>query len=161
NLERVALVANPRTTPYEYFMRGAEAVSQSFAVELVRVQIENAADFEHAIESLSREPNGGLILPPDSTTSLLRDIIIARSAAHRLPAIYASRQHVVAGGLMSYDIDRVDVLRQAASYVDRILRGTQPADLPVQAPTRYATVINLKTAKMLGLTVPPALLVAA
>ena len=124
-------------------------------------RVENAADIERAIEALAREPDGGLVLPPDGTTLLHRDLIIALAARHRLPAIYAFRAFVAAGGLMSYGTDRIDVFRQTAAYVDRILRGAKPADLPVQAPTKYQTVINLKTAKALGLDVPPALLVAA
>src|SRR5207253_6502471 len=105
--------------------------------------------------------NGGLFLPPDSTIGLHRDIVIALAARHRLPAVYTGRHYVAAGGLMSYDTDRIDQYRQGASYVDRILRGEKPADLPVQTPVTYQTVLNLKTAKALGLTVPPGLLVAA
>jgi putative ABC transport system substrate-binding protein len=105
--------------------------------------------------------NGGLLLPPDGTGTKNRDLIIALSARHRLPAVYPFRFFVAAGGLMSYGTDHVDMYRQAASYVDRILRGAKPADLPVQAPTKYETVVNLKTAKALGLTVPPSLLVRA
>ena len=99
--------------------------------------------------------------PPNATIVSHRDLIIALAARHRLPAVYAFRQFVAAGGLVSYGIDQVDVWRQAALYVDRVLRGANPADLPVQAPTRYETAVNLKTAKALGLTVPPGLLVAA
>jgi putative tryptophan/tyrosine transport system substrate-binding protein len=100
-------------------------------------------------------------VPPNATTVLHRDLIVTLAARHRLPAVYSFRQFVGAGGLMSYGIDQVDIWRRAASYVDRILRGANPADLPVQAPTRYETAVNLKTAKALGLTVPPGLLVAA
>jgi putative tryptophan/tyrosine transport system substrate-binding protein len=106
-------------------------------------------------------PNSGLILPPDSTTIAHRDVIIALAARHNLPAVYPLRLFVAAGGLMSYGTDQNDMFRLAASYVDRILRGDNPADLPVRAPTRFETVVNLKTAKALGLTVPPGLLVAA
>ena len=123
--------------------------------------VENAADIERAIESFARVPNGGLVLPPDATTIVHRDLIIALAARHRLPAVYAARLFVAAGGLMSYGTDQVDMFRQAASYVDRILRGAKPADLPVQAPTKYETTLNLKTAKALGLDVPPSLLVRA
>ena len=123
--------------------------------------VETAADIERAIESFARAPNGGLFLPPNATIVLHRDLIIALAARHRLPAVYAFRQFVAAGGLVSYGIDQVEVWRQAALYVDRVLRGANPADLPVQAPTRYETAVNLKTAKALGLTVPPGLLVAA
>ena len=118
-------------------------------------------EFERAIESLAREPNGGLVLPPDGTTVLHGDLIVTLASRYRVPAVYAFRIFVATGGLMSYGVDYVDQFRQVASYVDRILRGATPAELPVQAPTRYETVLNLKTAKALGLTVPPGLLVAA
>ena len=106
-------------------------------------------------------PNGGLVLIPDVSTAVHRNLVIALAARHRLPAVYWDRSIVAAGGLMSYGNDLVDTFRQAASYVDRILRGDKPADLPVQAATKFETVVNLKTAKALGLTVPPGLLVAA
>jgi putative tryptophan/tyrosine transport system substrate-binding protein len=101
------------------------------------------------------------VLPPDSTTVLHRDLVVTLASRYRVPAVYAFRIFVTSGGLMSYGVDYTDQFRQVASYVDRILRGTTPAELPVQAPTRYETVLNLKTAKALGLTVPPGLLVAA
>jgi putative tryptophan/tyrosine transport system substrate-binding protein len=160
-LARAALIANPKTTAYEYWRRSAEALAPSLAIELVSGPVENASDIERAIESLARASNGGLILPPDSTTLLHRDLVISLANRHRLPAVYALRAYVAAGGLMSYDTDQVEVLRKAAIYVDRILHGAKPGDLPVQAPTKYETVLNLKTAKALGLTVPPGLLVAA
>jgi ABC-type uncharacterized transport system substrate-binding protein len=153
-LERAAFIANPKTTPYDYFLRAAEAAALSLAIEVVPSRVENAADIERAIESFARMPNGGMVFPPDTTTSLHRDLIIALAARHHLPAVYSNRPEVVAGGLMSYRTDRVDDHRQAATYVDRILRGDKPADLPVQAPVKYETVLNLKTAKALGLTVP-------
>ena len=106
-------------------------------------------------------PNGGLVLPPDAMTLTHRDLVIALAAQHRLPAVYAFRLFVAAGGLMSYGTDQNEMFRLAASYVDRILRGDKPSDLPVQAPTKFETAVNLKTAKALGLTVPPGLLVAA
>src|SRR5262249_54578017 len=106
-------------------------------------------------------PNGALFLPPNNTTFRNRNLIVALAARHQLPAVYAFRVFVTAGGLMSYGIDEIGIYRQAASYVDRILRGANPADLPIQAPTKYETVLNLRTAKALGLTVPSGLLVAA
>jgi putative ABC transport system substrate-binding protein len=160
-LARAALIANPKTTPYDYFLRSAKAVAPSLAIELVPSHVETAADIEHAIVTFARVPDGGLVLPPDSTTSLHRDLIIELAARYRLPAVYPARFFVAAGGLLSYATDQVDMFRRAASYVDRILRGDKPADLPVQAPTRYETTVNLKTAKALGLTVPPGLLLAA
>jgi putative ABC transport system substrate-binding protein len=160
-LARAALMGNPKTFPYEYYLRAAETLAPSLAVELVPIRVETAADIERAIESFASVPNGGLVLPPDATTNVHRDLIIALAAKHRLPAVYGVHFFVVAGGLMSYGTDRIDDYRQVASYVDRILRGAKPADLPVQAPTRYETVLNVRTAKALGLTVPPGLLVAA
>jgi putative ABC transport system substrate-binding protein len=126
-----------------------------------RTRLKELADIEHAIVTFARVPDGGLVLPPDSTTSLHRDLIIELAARYRLPAVYPARFFVAAGGLLSYATDQVDMFRRAASYVDRILRGDKPADLPVQAPTRYETTVNLKTAKALGLTVPSGLLLAA
>jgi putative ABC transport system substrate-binding protein len=131
------------------------------AFELIPTLIENAADIERSLELFARVPNGGLLLPPDVTTFTHRDLIIALAAQHGLPAVYAFRPVVAAGGLMSYGIDIADMCRQAAFYVDRILRGDEPAKLPVQAGTKFETAVNLKTAKALGLAVPPALLVAA
>jgi putative ABC transport system substrate-binding protein len=160
-MARAALVADPKTPSYDYFLRAAEPIASSLAIELVPTPVETAAEIERAIESFARGPNGGLFVPPNNTTYAHRDLTIALAARHRLPAVYAFRIFVAAGGLMSYGIDEVDIWRRAASYVDRILRGANPADLPVQAPTKYETAVNLKTAKALGLTVPPGLLVAA
>jgi putative tryptophan/tyrosine transport system substrate-binding protein len=161
-LVRAAFVANPKTaTYYDYYLRAAEALAPSLAIEPVFSPVENAADIERAIESSARVPNGGLVFLPDVTTVVHRDLIIALAARHRLPAVYVARYWVAAGGLMSYGIDYVDSFRQTASYVDRILRGDKPADLPVQAATKFETALNLKTVKALGLTAPPGLLVAA
>jgi putative tryptophan/tyrosine transport system substrate-binding protein len=148
-------------TAYDYFLRAAEIMASSLAIELVPSPVENVADIEHTIESFARVPKGGLVLPPDTTTISQRQVIVALADRHRLPAVYALRAFVVAGGLMSYNTDRREMYRQTASYVDRILRGANPADLPVQAPTKYQTVVNLKTAKALGLDIPPTLLVRA
>ena len=161
NLMRAALVANPRTAAFDYFLRSAKALAPSLAIDLVPTPVDSAADIERAIETFAREPNGGLVLPPDTTTVVHRDLIIALASRHRLPAVYAIRVFVAAGGLMCYGTDFVDLYRQAASYVDSILRGAKAADLPVQTPTKFENVINLKTAKALGLTVPPGLLIAA
>ncbi|MFL6806885.1 MAG: ABC transporter substrate-binding protein [Xanthobacteraceae bacterium] len=159
-LSHAALIANPKRTPYDYFVRSAKSVAQSLAIELAPTPVENAADIERVIESFAREPNGGLVVLPGAPVEN-RDLVIALAARHRLPAVYPFRFFVAAGGLMSYGTDFVDQSRQAASYVDRILRGGNAADLPVQAPTKYETVLNLKTAKALGLEVPPSLLVRA
>jgi len=162
SLVRAAFVANPKTaTYYDYYLRAGETLAPSLGIEPVPTFVENATDIERAIASFASARNGGLVVLPDVTTAVHRDLIIALAARHRVPAVYFARYFVAAGGLMSYGNDLVDVFRQAASYVDRILRGDKPADLPVQAATRFETVVNLKTAKTLGLTVPPGLLVAA
>jgi putative tryptophan/tyrosine transport system substrate-binding protein len=159
---RAAFVVNPQTAPYyKYYLRPAESLSQSLGIELVPTLVENAADIERAIESFTVGPKAGLIVPPDISNVARRDLIIALAARHRLPAVYNNRVFVDAGGLMSYGVNFVDMCRQAAPYVDRILRGDKPADLPVQAATKFETILNLKTANALGLNVPPSLLVAA
>ena len=160
-LARVALIANTKNAASDYFLKAAQAAVPSLAIELVPNHVENAADIERAIESFARTPNSGLLIPPSNTTIEHRDLIIALAARYKLPAVYPYRFFVTAGGLMSYDTDRGEQYRQAASYIDRILRGGKPADLPVQAPTKYETVINLKIAKALGLTIPETLLATA
>ena len=161
-LERAALVTNPKTAPYyNYYLRAAESVSPSLGIKVVPSLVENSADLERTIGAFARTPNGGLLLPPDASTQVHRDLIIMLAARYSLPAVYWERLFVAAGGLMSYGTDFVNLFRQAASYVDRILRGARPGDLPVQQPTKFETAINLKTARALGLTVPPGLLVAA
>jgi putative ABC transport system substrate-binding protein len=160
-LARAALLGNPKTTAYDYFLQSAEATAPSLAIEVVPGRVETAADIERVIVDLSHVPNSGLFLPPDTTTAVHRDLIIALASRHRLPSVYSIRFFVAAGGLMSYGIDQVEVFQYAASYVDRILRGANPADLPVEAPTKYETILNLKTAKALDLDVPPSLLVRA
>jgi putative ABC transport system substrate-binding protein len=129
-MARAAFVANPKISTYEYYLRTAQAIAPSLAIELVPSPIETAADIERAIELFAREPNGGLFLPPNTTNNVHRALIIALAARHRLPAVYAFRFFVADGGLMSYAIDQVDMFRQTASYVDRILRGANPADIP-------------------------------
>lgn len=161
-LTRAALVANPKGFTYGYFVRSSKTIAPALGIDLMTMPIENdAAEIEQSIEGFARAPNGGLFVPPDTTTVQHRDLIIALAARYRLPAVYAFRYFATAGGLMSYSIDILEQHRQAAAYVDRILRGANPADLPVQAPTKYQTVVNLKTAKMLGFDVPPTLLVRA
>ena len=160
-LTRAALMGNPKTTPFDYFQRAAEVTAPSLGIEPVPTLVENATDIERAIASFASAPNGGLVVIPDVAAVVHRDLIITLAARHRVPAVYFARYWVAGGGLMSYGNDFVDVFRQAASYVDRILRGDKPADLPVQAATKFETIINLKTGKALGLTVPPGLLVAA
>jgi putative ABC transport system substrate-binding protein len=161
-MERAAVVANPKSSPYDYFLRAARAAAASLALEILPSPIENSpADIERVLDALGRTPNSGFIAAPDTTTILHRDTIIALAAKHRLPAVYPYGFCVQAGGLMSYGTDQNENFRLGAAYVDRILRGDKPAELPVQAPTKFETSVNLKTAKALGLTVPPGLLVAA
>jgi len=160
-LARAALVASPKNPVYDYFLRSANAAAPSLAIELLPGPVENAADIERFFDTFARVPDCGMLVPPDIMTMTHRDLIVALAAQHRLPAIYSFRLFVTAGGLMSYGTDQVDMFGQTASYIDRILRGAKPADLPVQAPIKYEMVLNLKTAKALGLTVPPSLLVAA
>jgi putative ABC transport system substrate-binding protein len=159
-LARVALVVNPKTTTQVY-LHAAEAIAPSLSIELVPIIVEDAADIERGLASFARVPNGALLIAPDITAALHRDLIIALAARLRLPAVYQARFWVAAGGLMSYGTDRVVGHRQAAYYVDRILRGEPPSNLPVQGPTKFELILNLKTAKALGLVVPPGLLVAA
>jgi putative ABC transport system substrate-binding protein len=158
-LSRAALVHNPKTSTF--YLHAAEALAPSLGIELVPIPFETAADIAAGIESFASRSNGGLILTPDFASTTHRDLIVALAARHRIPAVYSSRDFVLAGGLISYHTSFEYQFRLAATYVDRILRGAKPANLPVQAPTKYETVLNLKTAKMLGLTVPPGLLVAA
>ena len=157
---RVALIANPKNI-FDYFVQAAQPVANSLGIELVPSAVTSVAEIERAIESFANTPNGGLMFPPDATTSVNRDLVIALAARHRLPAVYSFRLFVTAGGLMSYGVDFIHQNHDAASYVDRILRGEKPAVLPVQAPTKFEAAVNLKTAKTLGLTIPPDLLVAA
>jgi putative tryptophan/tyrosine transport system substrate-binding protein len=160
-LARVALVTNPKTTAYNYFLRAAQAAAPAVAIELVQTPVANAADIERAIEAFARVPNGGLMVPPDPTIIAQRAVVIAQAERYRLPAVYPFRLYVTAGGLMAYGTQQVEMFGQTASYVARILRGASPTELPVQAPVKYETVVNLKAAKAIGLEVPPTLLVRA
>ena len=161
-LTRVAFVADPKID-IPGFLRERGAIRT--AVARARSGFEPGREFERGHRARPRVVSAcahdGIVTPPDPTTIAHRDLIVALAARHRLPAVYPFTFVVAAGGLMSYGTDQVDMFRLAASYVDRILRGDKPADLPVQAPTRFETAINLKTAKALGLTVPSGLLVAA
>jgi putative ABC transport system substrate-binding protein len=156
---RIVVIFNPRTAPgAALFSRSAEAAAQKFAVEVIRAPVFEPADIDAVMTMLAREPGGGLILPMDIFTDFHRKPIIETAARHRLPAINGTRKFTVAGGLVSYGIDLPGQFQQAAGYVNRILRGETPADLPVLQPTKFELVINLKTAKTLGLTVPLSLL---
>jgi putative tryptophan/tyrosine transport system substrate-binding protein len=159
---RAGLLTNPKTNIFDYFVRTARAAAAALDIEIVPLPIESAEpDIERAVASFASTPKGAFVVPPDPTTFAHRDFVVALAARYHLPAVYSYRPIVDAGGLMSYGVDLVDQWRLSASYVDRILRGADPADLPVQAPTKYETVVNLKTAKTLGLDVPSSLLVRA
>ena len=159
---RFAVMFNPDTSTIgAQLSRSAETAAQKFAVELVDAQVRQPGDIETTIAMLSREQRGGLIVAPDTFTQNRRKLVLDLAARHQLPVIYPYRYYAADGGLMSYGVDSVAQYRQAAGYVDRILRGDKPADLPVQQPTKFELVINVKTAKALGLTVPETLLAAA
>jgi putative ABC transport system substrate-binding protein len=158
---RVAVLRDAATPTGPAQFGVIQAVAPSLGVEVSPVNVRDAPEIERAIAAFARSPNGGLILSASGLASRHRDLIITLAARHRLPAVYYERFFVAAGGLVSYGPDFVDQYRLAAGYVDRILKGEKPADLPVQAPTKYQTVINLKTAKALGLAVPPSLLARA
>jgi putative ABC transport system substrate-binding protein len=138
-----------------------QSVAPSVGIEVSPVNVREASEIERAVTAFARSPNGGLIVTGSALAGIHRDLILALAARHKLPAVYSSREFVTAGGLVSYGSDFVDQYRRAAGYVDRILKGAKPADLPVQAPTKYVLTINLKTAKAMGLTVPPSLLARA
>jgi putative ABC transport system substrate-binding protein len=156
SVTRVMLIFNPETMPiYALFLHSVQAAAPSFAIKLVPEPVRDISEIERAVSAFAREPNGGLLVIPDIFTASHREPIIAQAARHRLPAIYPFRYFATSGGLISYGIEPVDLYRQAAAYVDRILRGAKPGTLPVQAPTKIELVINLKTAKALGLDVRP------
>ena len=138
-----------------------QSVAPSFGVELSPVNMLDAGEIERAIAAFARSPNGGMILTGSALAVFHRDLIVTLAARHKLPAVYSGRFFVTAGGLTSYGPDSIDPHRRAALYVDRILKGEKPADLPVQAPTKFELVINRKTANALGLTIPQTLLVTA
>jgi putative ABC transport system substrate-binding protein len=162
SVRRVALIYNPQTGPFgESFWRTFETSAPSFAVEPVKMAVHSADDLKLAIDDLAREPGGGLLGVPEVTISLHRELVIGLAARHLLPAIYPYRFFATQGGLASYGIDLQDMWRRAASYADRILRGAKPSELPVQAPVKFDLVVNVKTAKVLGLTVPDTVLARA
>jgi putative ABC transport system substrate-binding protein len=161
SLKRAAVLRDP-SNPAAMAQFGAiQATAQSLGVEVVSVNVRNAGEIERAVTAIANSGNGGLIVSPSAGVSVHRDLIVALAARHKLPAVYGNRSNVTGGGLIFYGPDRIDQFRRAAGYVDRILRGEKPADLPVQAPTKYELLINLKTAKALGLALPPALLARA
>jgi putative ABC transport system substrate-binding protein len=159
---RVAVVFNPETAPFaDLFWQPIEAAARSFGITPTSAGVRSTGELERMAEAFAREPNGGLMVLPDVSTTNHRALLVALAARHRLPAVYPFRAFATSGGLLSYGADVADVFRRVATYVDRILKGTSPGDLPVQAPDKYELVINLKTANALGLTVPPTLLARA
>jgi putative ABC transport system substrate-binding protein len=161
NVTRAAVVRDSALTSSIAQMAAIQSVAPSFRVELRAVDTRDDADIERGIAAFAREPNGGLIVVTGATAIVRRDTITAAAAKYRLPAVYPSRVFVAAGGLASYGPDTIDSFRLAAGYVNRILKGEKPSDLPVQAPTKYELVINLKTAKALDLDVPATVLARA
>jgi putative ABC transport system substrate-binding protein len=157
-LTRTAVIRDPAIASGIGQFAAIQGAAPPFGVEVSPVSVRDAGEIERDITEFARGSNGGLIVTGATRTTINRDLIIALAARHRLPAVYSDRAFVIRGGLISYGPDRVDSHRRAAAYVDRILKGEKPADLPVQAPTKYELVINLKTAKALGLEVPPMLL---
>ena len=158
---RAAVIRNPAVPAGIGEFGAIQAVATALGVEAIPVDVSDAGEIERAVAAFARSANGGLIVTSSGLAAVQRDLIITLAAQHKLPAVYFERSFVAAGGLMSYGPDFVDQYRRAAGYVDRILKGEKPADLPVQAPTKYQLVINLKTAKALGLTVPQALQASA
>src|SRR5713226_896241 len=158
---RVAVLRDPTQGSGTSEFAVIQAVAPSLRVEVNPVNMHDASEIEGAVAAFARSPNGGLIVTTGGAATLHRNLIITLAARHKLPAVYYERFFIAAGGLISYGPDYVDQYRSAAGYVDRILKGGKPADLPVQAPTKYETVINLKTAKALGLDVPPSVLARA
>jgi len=160
NVTRVAVIRDPTLAAGIGQFSAIQSVAQSLGVELTPVSVRDAGEVERGVAAFARSGNGGLIVTAGGT-AYRRDLIIGLASRHKLPAVYPFRYHAVDGGLISYGPDTHDPIRSAAAYVDRILKGEKPADMPVQAPTKYELVINLKTAKALGLTVPPSLLAHA
>jgi putative ABC transport system substrate-binding protein len=159
-VRRVAVVHVPEIAANVAFLRVVETAATSLGIKVRAAGVRSAADIERTLTAFAREPNGGLIITPSPLTATRRELIIALSARLKLPAIYPFRFFATSGGLVSYGINQMEQVREAASYVDRILRGANPSQLPVQLPTRYELVINLKTTKALGLTNPQSRLLA-
>jgi putative ABC transport system substrate-binding protein len=158
---RVAVIRDHSITSGTAQFAAIQSVAPSFAVELSPVGVRDAGEIERGVSALARAPNGGVIVTGSPLTGVHRDLIIALAARHRLPAVYAFRYFVTSGGLVSYGPHLVDQYRRAAAYVDRVLKGEKPADLPVQEPTKYELAVNLKTAKALGLEIPSSVLARA
>jgi putative ABC transport system substrate-binding protein len=161
-IARVAVIYNPQTAPFAgLFLRSVEAAAPRLAVEPIAMPVESAADIEAAMTAFAQWPGSGLIAIPDSFTGQYRDVIIAVAARNKLPALYANLVSAPSGGLIAYAVDTHDLMKRAGGYVDRILKGAKPSELPVQEPAKFQLSINLKTARALGLTLPETLLATA
>jgi ABC-type uncharacterized transport system substrate-binding protein len=159
---RVAMLFNPASATYaDYWLKPFKAAAAAFAVDAIAAPVRDGSELDSVISAQAREPNSGLIAMPDSFTDAHRIVITSLAARYRLPTVYPYRFFAEVGGLLSYGVDQIDNWRRAAGYVDRILKGEKPADLPVQAPVKFELVINLKAAKALGLDIPPTLLARA
>jgi putative ABC transport system substrate-binding protein len=158
---RVAVLINPNSPSAQRLFDAAAKAAPQFTVQLIAARVRDAIEIEAAIAQWGRDPNGGLIVFPDPLVNTYRKTIIALAERHRLPAIHALKSATSEGALMSYGVDVPELFRNAAAYVDRILRGARPADLPVQQPTKFELVINIKTARALGLEIPPTVLAIA
>jgi putative ABC transport system substrate-binding protein len=162
SIARVAFIFNPKTAHFAAsVLSSIEAAAPSFTVKVTTAPVHDASEIERVITVAGREPNGGLIVNPDAFTLSHRELIIALAAQHRLPAVYSLLGFAKSGGLLYYGVDFVELFRQAAVYIDRTLKGAKPGDLPMQAPTKFDLLVNLKTAKALGLTIPPSIMVQA
>ena len=151
---RVAVLLDPSNPSGLAYVQGVEAAAASLGVQLTHADVHNAADIERAISDFAQQPNGALVVAPTAATILHRNLIVTLAARHRLPAVYPYRFFASSGGFISYGVDLAEQYRQAAGYVDRILRGANPGELPVQLSSKFELVVNLKTAKALGLTIP-------
>jgi putative ABC transport system substrate-binding protein len=158
---RAAVLRDPAISVGTAQFSAIQAVAPALRVEVTPIGVHDIGAIERAVEAFARSANGGLIVAVGALPTVTSDLIITLAARHKLPAVYPYRYWVTAGGLVSYSPDQIDMFRRAASYVDRILKGEKPADLPVQAPTKYELVINLKTAKAIGLNVPASVLARA
>jgi putative tryptophan/tyrosine transport system substrate-binding protein len=158
---RIAVMINPDSPSHLRLFNSAADAAKRFDVEVIKTPVRDVADIEAALTQLGRNPAQGLIVPPDPSTNTHRKLIVELAGQYRVPTIYALRATIIEGGLISYGVDIPDLFRQAAVYADRILRGEKPADLPVQQPTKFELLINLKTAKALGIEVPATLLALA
>ena len=161
SMRRVLVLMHPETTAHQEFSRSIEAVAASLQVEIVLAGVHDAAEIERAIGDFAASRNGGVIALPHPITEVHSNLIVQQATSHSLPTIFAFAAHASAGALITYGINSAAALLQTTDYVDRILRGTKPADLPVQAPQTFELAVNLKTAKMLGLTISPALVARA